>query len=458
MALAQIAYFGHLVATALGVVAVLRLTRRSPQPAWASALLAAGCLALALASFRVSDPSWFSDDFYKAYYPAGQAALGDPGRLGALSAQGVSGFVNMPVAAYLFAPFGALPMKPAALAFLAVGLAMTLAAWALLVGLARLGRAEAWLLALLFAANGPLHYSLKEGNSSHMVLFALVAGLALLRAERPGLAGAVVGAAAVIKPPLLVFGGFFLLRRDLRGLAGFGGLIAATAALSVALFGLDENLRWFDRCVLQFSHRWLAAFNVQSIPGFLFRLQAPAAYLRDWNAYPPPAGLALAARLCLLGLGLVAGLAVLRPRTAADDAVRRGRRRELQFMLVLALAVIASPLSWSHYYCWLLVPTAFFLAERRRRPAVERALGWTAIALTTPLARPLAFASEGLTLAYKTVAVSHLLFAGLLWFGLIAWRLSREDGLVGAWLARQEAGRATAQMTWRRSPGAGTVP
>ena len=30
-------------------------------------------------------------------------------------------------------------------------------------------------------------------------------------------------------------------------------------------------------------------------------------------------------------------------------------------MLVLCMLVVLSPLSWSHYYCWLLIPAAFAL-------------------------------------------------------------------------------------------------
>ena len=40
-------------------------------------------------------------------------------------------------------------------------------------------------------------------------------------------------------------------------------------------------------------------------------------------------------------------------------------------MIVITLALVASPLSWSHYYCWLLIPAAFLLDRGAVRQAVR---------------------------------------------------------------------------------------
>jgi hypothetical protein len=307
----------------------------------------------------------------------------------------------MPVVAYIFAPLALMTMPVAMAIFTIIGLIAIILAWKLLADLAQLDLTERWLLALLFAANGPLQYSVREGNTSHFILLALVAGLAFLRAGRPGLAGVVLGAAAIIKPPLLLFGLFFALRRDGRGLAAFIMVCVAAAAASVVLFGWADNLHWLDVCVLQFSHRWLAAFNVQSIPAFLFRFEANPALLLDWNAYAPPAGLALPAQLLLAVLFIAAGVALLNRTTLTP-----------QYLIVLCLAVLASPLSWSHYYCWLLLPMAFFLRRENMQAKSFRALGWLAILLVTPLVRPLTLSQSWAIETYKDAGVSYLLFGG----------------------------------------------
>lgn len=452
------ALLAQLAATAIGMAAIGRLTRTRPVPPWATALLGLGVAALAIVTCFISDPPTLFDDFAKAYYPAGQAVVADPAALRALTDRGVTGFVNMPVTAYLFAPFAALPLLAGASLFTTLGVAFTAAAWALLAKLGRLDLADRWRLALLFAANGPLAYSLREGNTSHVILFALAAGLVLIRAGRPGAAGGVLACAALIKPPLILFGVFFLLRRDWRGVATFGGVLAAVAALSLARFGWADNLHWFDVCILQFSHRWLSAFNVQSIAGFLFRLTGGPCLLTDWHAYPPPAGLQLPATLCVLLMLGVALLAALPASLRPQDAAQRARRSDLQYQLVLVLTLIASPLTWSHYYVWLLVPAALFLGERRDWSAGERLAGWSAVWLVTPLARFLPLHGAAELFVYKNIAVSHFLFGGLVWFGLTAWRLARTDGLIVAWIRGRSGAHLTAQMTWRRPGSAGTVP
>lgn len=415
----HLAYAAHLVATGFGVLAILWLTRRREPWPWTPLLLALGVGLMAAATFAASDPYIPFHDFRIAYYPAGQAVLTDPAALQALTARGVSGFVNMPIVAYLFAPFGALPEAWAVGLFTALGLALVAAAWRLLVSLARLGATEAWLLALLFAANGPLLNSLREGNTSHMILFALVAGLTLLRAGRSAGAGAVLAAAAIIKPPLLLFGLFFVLRRDVRGVAGFGGVVAATTLASLAVFGWAQNLQWFEDCVLRFSGQWIAAFNVQSIPAFVARFADAGGRLLDWTAFPPAPGERLAAHILTGLLLLVAAAACLR-RTAPTEA-KASERLDLQVLLVVCLAVVSSPLSWSHYYGWLLAPVAFFLGADRSATASR--LGWLAIFLLTPLVWPLRLLPP-LAEVYGAFAVSHLLFGGLLAFGLVAWRLA----------------------------------
>jgi hypothetical protein len=410
------------------------LTSRA-LPVWAVGLFALAAVGFELASFRASSPPDRFWDFLNVYYPAGQAALhGDMAMLHALIGKGVSGFVNMPVIAYLFAPFGLLGPGMAIGLFTLIGLALTVATWFMLVHLARLELRERWLLALLFFANGPLMNAVKLGNTSYLILFALAAGLVLLRAQRSASAGALLGVAALMKPPLLLFGVFFALRRDLRGTLGFAAVCAATAALSLILFGWAENLYWFQTSILKYSHSWLAAFNVQSIPGFLLRLHADAK-LTEWLPSLPTPIEKLVAQVLTGLLFLIAGAACLRHPTqaVAQREADAAERRDLQYLLVICLCLVSSPLTWSHYYAWLLIPTAFFLGSQLSFPwsRATRGLAWVAMALVTPLVEwPWSISNPGLMTAYTSFTVSHLLFGGLLWFGLVAWWLARYGGLL----------------------------
>jgi len=383
-------------------------------------------------------------DFLNAYYPAGQAVLiHDPAMLHDLIGKGVTGFVNIPVVAYWFAPFGWLPPLTAAVLYTAIGVGLSVAAWWLLVRLAGLEVRERWLLGILFFANGPLLNGIKFGNLSYFILLALAGGLALLRAGHSGAAGALLGVATVIKPPLALFGFFFLFRRDLMGTVGFVLVGVMTAILSLLLFGWAENLYWFETCIVQYSHSWLSAFSVQSISAFIIRLR-PGIGIDYVDSLPqiPTSGENLAATMVTVLLFVIAIAACIRRTTSGfpRDEAQAQLRMDLQYLLVLCLVLVSSPLSWDRYYSWLLMPTAFFLGARPpfSPSRILRGLGWVAIALVTPLVmRPASLEVFGQLAVFRFV-VSRLLFGGLLWFGLIGWWLARSGGL----LAPLSIGRA----------------
>jgi alpha-1,2-mannosyltransferase len=433
-------YSLQLIVTLSGVIAIYLIARnwtppRHPTSLWMLSALTGGLVALL--AFKGSSPPHRFHDFVTAYYPAGQAiAHHEQAELRALLGKGVSGFVNIPVIAYLFAPFGWLPPEIAIALFTVIGIAFTVASWFLLVRLAKLELRERWLLALLFVTNGPLINAVKLGNTSYLVLFALAGGLVLLRRRQPVYAGALLGAAAMIKPPLLLFGAFFALRRDLRGTLSFAAVCAATVALSLIIFGVDDNLYWFDTSIIQYSHSWVAAFNVQSISGFFLRLHLDAE-LTDWLPHHPTSADKLVVHILTALLFIIAGVACVERPAQADvrPEIDASERRDLQYLLVICLCLVSSPLTWSHYYVWLLVPIAFFLGTQPPFPSsgTARGVGWAAVALVMPLVEwPWSISNRALMHAYTSFTVSHFLFGGLLWFGLIAWWLAKSSGLLSS--------------------------
>lgn len=435
-------FFIYTSATIIGVTVIFWLARRQalpewPWPLWMAIVLAACVMALELLGFWVSTPPYRFCDFLSAYYPAGQAALHhDHAALRALTSRGVAGFVNMPVLAYLFAPFGVLRPHVAIALFSLMGLGFTVGSWFLLLRMLRLDLKARWLLTLLFLASGPLINAIRLGNTSHMILFALIAGLLLIRAGRSGAAGAVLGVAAVIKLPLILIGLFFLFRRDWRGIAGFSAVGVMTALLSLALFGWSDNLHWFQTCVVAFNQSWLPSFNVQSISGFLLRLDANAR-LSAWVPQIPTQGQKLVAHIFTGLIFLVAALACLRlpAKMGASNETHENSRRDLQYLLVICLCLVSSPLTWSHYYLWLLIPTAFLLEGRLPlfNSQAARRVGWVAIALVTPLVGwPWSIPNSLLMTVYRTIIMSHLFLGGLIWFGLIAYSLAKTGGLLSS--------------------------
>jgi hypothetical protein len=333
---------------------------------WAA--LAAGAAAHA-ALWYVSEPKALFSDFFKAYFFAAERVfIEGPVPTWVADDSAVAGFVNIPGLVWLFVPLVPLGEDEAAWVFLALGIAATLAALLLLLRLAEPGpRARAG-LAFLFLANGPLVNSLREGNTTHFMLLLLVAALLLRRNGRDFGAGLLLGICAMVKLPLILIGVYFVLRGQWRVVAGGATAIAAIVALSLATFGIAINVGWYEACIEPFMRGVIAAFNVQSIDGFLMRLVTGAGELDNWNPLPPSVAHRVARIAIVAGLFLGAFWLIRRtaPRASLAGDVTRGH---LEFSIVLTLALVSTPVSWTHYYLLLLLPWGLHLSGRLGLPA-----------------------------------------------------------------------------------------
>lgn len=379
---------------------------------------AAAVLLLLFLAATLSPARWASlPDFDKAYYPAGRKILTAPATL--YDAEVVD-FVNLPIVAWAVAPFSALGPAPARAAFSLAGAAAVLlaAAWFCRRAGLRAG-AQAGVVALL-VLNGPLHYSVGLGNLTHVLLPLLLAVFLADRAGRDVAAGALAALVALVKIPLLALALHFVLQRRWRALCAFAATATAVAALSVSLYGWTLHRTWFERCIRPFARGPLAAYNVQSVDGFLARLLAPGGR-QDWSPVAVGAGFH-AARIALLGLLAACVVAACRP---GRDAARR-EHSSLDLAIVLALALLASPISWSHYYLFLLVPLWFLVGgwlEAPPHPAWRAALVAGALLVSLPVLATPGRSGWPIQWLYRATAHSpHFLGGVLLWAALLAAR------------------------------------
>lgn len=356
-------------------------------------------------------------DFDKAYYPAGSKIAAAPATL--YDAEVVD-FVNLPIVAWVVAPFSVLPPAAARGAFTLVGVAAVLlaAAWFCRRAGLRAG-ARAAVLALL-ALNGPLHYSFGLGNLTHVMLPLLLGVFLADRARRDGAAGALAALLALVKIPLFALALHFALQRRWRALCAFAATTAVVAALSLSLYGWELHRTWFERCIHPFARGPLAAYNVQSVDGFLARLSAPGGR-QDWSPVAVGAGFH-AARIALLGLLAGSVIVVCRPGRGAVA----GPHGSLDLAIVLALALIVSPISWSHYYLFLLVPLWLLVAgwvEAPARPAWRAVLAAGALLASLPVLGAPGRSGWPLQWLYRATVHSPQLVGGvLLWAALLAAR------------------------------------
>jgi hypothetical protein len=215
----------------------------------------------------------------------------------------------------------------------------------------------------------------------------------------------------------------FLLRRRWRALAAFAATLAGLVALSLLIFGFELHRVWFDRCIRPFAEGPLGAYNVQSVDGFLARLTTKGGR-QDFSPLAVGAGFHTA-RLALLALLVGSVVAVGSARGA------EARTATLDLAIALALALVASPISWTHYYAFLLLPLWFALTGwivPARHPA-WRALGMTgALLVSLPVLAAPGRAGPALFAVYRATAHSpHFVGGVLLLAALLAarWEATR---------------------------------
>lgn len=362
-------------------------------------------------------PHKFLNDFNKAYYPAGRIILENPGILYEYNHTSYKrGFVNFPIIAYLFTPFSYLDLKVAQILFLIVSIFAIIAACYVMIKCTQVSDRKKSSIILLFAANGPMYHSVLFGNITHFLLLMLLAALFSWHQKRQFLMGIILAVAALIKIPLYIFGVYFLLRGQWRALAGFVTALMAIAATSVLLFGMDLHLAWFHTCIQPYSGKSLGAFNVQSLDAFLIRLTHSEDLLKSWVLIEGDWVFKL---LRYILLSLIVGSTIWicwRSKQPNTPEIKN-----LEFSIVLCLALVISPLSWTHYYLLLLLPISLYMAKKLEIPEKQPLVNLiylSALLISLPVLEVELFNPLVRLLVYK-VLISHYLFGGLLLLGIL---------------------------------------
>ena len=286
----------------------------------------------------------------------------------------------------------------------------------------------------LVAVFGPLWYSFGEGNTTHMVLLLLLVAMLACKRRRDFAAGALLGIAAVIKLPLLLFGVYYAARGRWRVVAGGATVLLLAGAVSLLMFGWPLHQLWHKRCIAPFTSRPMPAYNVQSIDGFLARLHHGPLLLRDWDPVKLSRPARVASKLAALALFAVAAIAIARAQHAPPLPWRAVEPLDpdaeallfcpLLFCLVLALALTTSPLTWTHYHLYLLLPLALWLSGRMV-PTLPPPHGhglWLAAALLTSLPAVIIepeATSRLAAITSRTVVSLHLLGALLCFLAIV---------------------------------------
>ncbi len=380
---------------------------------------------------------------YKVWYAVGEAVrAGEP--LYQLDGNGEVYYMYPPTAAVLvFAPLSALG-PPGFVAVLAVATALS---WfgctylAIRLATGRWREHPAWYYFACYAAVGPYVYDLLLLGQVNLILLLLTLLAArLLPQKRPWSAGVCLGVAIAIKAfplPVLVY---WAARRQ------WVAILSAVLTVAMAVVVLPGMVRGQERNAKE-VHQWFGlmfgdpsgnTMAARSVIGFTRRNQSLSSLahrlLRDVDAgdregvyfrvnvaniSAPAAQLVGLTAVGILGFVL---LAVTRCRFAPTP-----QAEAQEWAMVCTLVVLASPLSWTYFFCWLMPAWAVVLHEARKRRWVRFAtvaVGLLFLSAVTENYDPL-LQAYGVT-AWGAVGL-YLIVALLRWSSSPRILLTRED-------------------------------
>jgi hypothetical protein len=233
------------------------------------------------------------------------------------------------------------------------------------------------------------------------------------RQERWRAAGFWLGVVISVKPFLLMFVPYLVLRRRWSALAMCAGSIALCFALGLMVFGMDNHLAWCQRLGIADSWAWLPMNS--SVLGMLARTFGESISFTPLVTMPQ--GFVMA-----VSLTISAVIAMLTWFVTTRDS--RPGDVDRSFALLLVASVMLCPLGWAYYF-WLAVGPvpAVMLSWRRTadcpaRVCHGRRIFWLGfVGLFWPVQFNLLFQPA----SWATVLIANVYFWTVLaiWTGLL---------------------------------------
>jgi hypothetical protein len=291
-------------------------------------------------------------------------------------------YPNPPVMALALRPIAELPPLAGALVWYYLKVGLALAAFALAFRLAedRGAPLPPWAKALVVVLSlRPVIGDLMHGNINLLILFLVVAALALFRRRWDGTAGVVLALAVACKVTPALFIPYFLWKRAWRLLAGVAlGLALFLFVVPALILGWSENWQllssWFAQMVTPFLVGGVVTSEHpnQSLPGLLARLLTASPSFTDYQgdrlvplAYHNVADLGPAAgglaKLAMAGFALAV---VTTCRTPTKP--RTQSRLALEYSLVAVGMLLFSERTWKHHAVMLVIPFAALVYQLAR--------------------------------------------------------------------------------------------
>ena len=416
-------------------------------------LTSALLIAFALAFFvyygidTMSDPIFAID--FSPYYVAGQLlAEGRASELIPLPAEGLmtsssppflanfqryffpdsksaTGWIYLPGYAWLFRPLAGLEFPVAARLWLLINALLSIGAVALIAwarpwqGDECYGRWRlAWIVffGLTFQ---PVLDNMWHGNISALILVVFCLSYLLLRRGHNGLAGLALGLIVMLKfyPALIVL--YFVWRRNWAYVAGALLGAAAIGVLSWLTVGAESLIRYAGLIVAELEAGGVAAFNNQSLTGFLLHALTQGD-VNGWEDVTVPLAVTVLRYAAIL---VLVGAAAWAMRRRPEQVSTPIAAQDLDLGLIIGVMLLIAPATWYHYYVWLLLPVIIVFDSLWLNPTTRWRLVAFAVAygliVVQGIAGVRAVAPEAIQAVWLLrVLLSTSFFGAVLLFGL----------------------------------------
>jgi hypothetical protein len=333
--------------------------------------------------------------------------------------------LNPPHSHLLYLPLAVIPPWSALLAWWVLGGLCLYGSIRIIlseVGIKLTPRRKRWMVVglLSFSAMG---VAVVTAHMSFPLMLMITMAWRDARHGRWGKAGSWLGLALSIKPFLLIFIPYLVLKRCWRGVAAVGLSTGLAFLLGLLVFGPESHQSWLR--VLSRADSWAWLPLNASLYGILSRVLMKNPMFTPMVALDP--GLVRAA---WLALGIPAGLVAL-VRTLTDSSSEGTDRA---FAILLVSALLLSPLGWIYYF-WLPVGPIAAMArdwwiERSKivgggRTAIGSPSGYLFLASMMGMTTPMFVASTLQPSALATVLIASIHF----WSLVLVWLALILDGL-----------------------------
>jgi glycosyl transferase family 87 len=266
-------------------------------------------------------------------------------------------FKYLPAFALAMAPFAAIDREAAQAIWFALsaGLLTAFVRWSVR-GLPERRRSEPVLagLAVLFMAKFYAH-ELTLGQTNILLGCLLAAALLAVQIDQPVVAGALIGAAAFVKPYALILLPWLAFTYGLSAALASGVVLVLGLLLPIVRYGWSGNL--------QLLADWYRTVSASTVPNLTSADNVSLAAM--WAKWLGPGGLAagMTALSSLGALAIVATIWLRRLRVSSPDY--------LEFALLMILIPLVSPQGWD-YVLLLATPAVVLLMDRWQ----ETSIGW----------------------------------------------------------------------------------